>query len=72
MPYTHTNTPGYTDIGLRTLAKAHSIIIKDRGLDMDCLPAAVAQEINQTIRDRLLSTHSRNLSVRKLLAVFEG
>ena len=69
MTYTHTNTQGYTDAGLRSLTKAHAIIVNEHGYDMAILPDAVATEINDSIRRTLTNTYGRNMSVRKLLSI---
>ena len=67
--YTHANTPGYTDAGLRALNRARDIIVREHGYDMACLPDHITAEIEACIRDRLTNTHGRNLSVRMLLAL---
>jgi hypothetical protein len=67
--YTQENTPGYSDDGLAALNRAHEIIVREHGYDMDGLPAAVSAEITQSLRDRLTNTHGKNLSVRMLLAL---
>jgi hypothetical protein len=68
--FTKENTPGYTDNGLANLARAATIIARDRGLDMPGLPQHVADEIENSIRSRLTGTDGRNLSVRALLAIY--
>jgi hypothetical protein len=70
MTFTSTNAPGYTDAGLRNLNRAYAIIVREHGFDMACLPDQISAEVDANLRDRLTNTHSRNLSVRKLLAVW--